>query len=112
MFYDTQFCSSYNKEDNKQQIILLINDKVCRCQTDRTWRCHQLLEQLSAKDKAIESVFIAASTYWYDPKYGIPLSYKEMKPDHRAEVEHILVNSFMSGDEWRRWEVIGRLVLD
>ena len=112
MFYDRQFWSSCNKGDNTQQIILLINDKICRCQPDTNWRCHQLLQLLTGKDKAIESVFVAASTFWYDPKYGIPLSYKEMKPDHRAEVEHTLINSFMSGDEWRRWEVIGRLVAD
>ena len=90
-------------------MILLINDKICRCTSDKNWRCNQLVEILAEK-KGIQSVFTAASSVWYDPKYGIPRSYETMNVDHRAEVEHMMVNSYMSGDDWKRWEVIGRVI--
>ena len=93
--------------ENYEQVTLLINDKLCQCQTDKDWNNHQAVEIL-ANNKNGQSVFVATE-FWYDPKYGTPITYDDMVPDHRAEIEHMLVIQFMSGDDLKRWQVIGRI---
>ena len=93
------------------KVVVLINEKLCRCRTDETWRHHQGIKMLG-EHKGVQSVFLGAMKGWYDPKYGMPKSYEAMNPDHRAEVEHNMVKSFMLGDDSKRWEVIGRITLN
>ena len=85
-----------------------INEKMCRTKIDKSWRCYNLLQPLANKN--ISGVYLAATKYWYEPKYGLPESYEKMCQEHREQMEHIMVTSFMSGDEAKRWEVVARIV--
>ena len=89
-------------------LYLAINEKMCRTKIDKSWRCYNLLLPLANKN--ISSVFLAATKYWYEPKYGVPETYEAMCEEHREQMENIMVNSFMSGDETKRWEVVARIV--
>ena len=92
----------------QEYFFLAINEKLCRSRIDKTWRCYDLLQPLANKN--IQSVLIAATKYWYEPKYGVPESYDQMCLNHREQVEHIMVTSFMSGNEAKRWEVVARII--
>ena len=61
-------------------------------------------------NKNVSVLFLAATKNWYDPKYGLPESYEKMCLDHREQLEHVMVTSFMSGDEAKRWEVVARII--
>ena len=81
---------------------------MCRTRIDETWRCYNLMPPIANKN--IQSVFIAATKYYYEPKYEIPKSYEQMCADHREQLENIMVTSFMSGDDEYRWEVVARII--
>ena len=81
---------------------------MCRTKIDKSWRCYNLLQLVANKN--VSTLFLAATKYWYDPKYGLPESYENMCVDHREQLEHIMVTSFMSGDEAKRWEVVARIL--
>ena len=87
---------------------LAINEKMCRTKIDKTWRFYNILQELGNKD--IQGVFLAATKFCYEPKYGVPESYDEMCSDHRKQIEHILVTSLMSGDDVKRWEVVAKVI--
>ena len=74
-----------------------------RVATQSTLKCIEI-------ESNIQSVLIAATKYWYEPKYGVPESYDQMCLNHREQVEHIMVTSFMSGNEAKRWEVVARII--
>ena len=91
-----------------EYLFVAINEKMCRTKIDKTWRCYNLLQPLANKNAS--GVFLAATKYWYEPKYRLPESYEKMCLDHREQLEHIMVTSFMSGNEAKRWEVVARIV--
>ena len=95
-------------EFRTEYLYLSINEKLCRTKIDKTWRCFDLVKPLANQD--IQSVFITATRYWYEPKYGVPESYDKMCLDHRKQIEHIMVTSFMSGNESTRWQVVAKIV--
>ena len=67
-----------------------------------------MLEQVGNKD--IHVIFYMATKYFYDPKYGVPESYDKMSSEHREQLEHMVVNMVMSGDDGKRWDVVARIV--
>ncbi len=81
---------------------------MCRTKRDQTRNFYHMLKQLDNKD--MRGVFLMATKYCYEPKYGVPESYDQMCSDHREQLEHILVNMLMSGDDVNKWEVVAKVI--
>ena len=81
---------------------------MCRTKIDKSWRFYNILQELANKD--IHGVFLMATKFCYEPKYGVPETYDQMCSDHRKQIEHILVTSLMSGDDAKRWKVVAKVI--